>query len=488
MGVPHPAPPAALPQPSSGRVSPGAAAAVVAGGAVVLAVTAWLVAEGSLFVWAVPAVLAVGLGLAIAQPSPFAQAAAVLFLLTFQFRGEEGTTALEAISGLALVAYIGTWYVGTWLRRRRVVLSMFDVAALTWGGAGLIVGMMLGQVFGADAYDFRADVLATIPFLLYLPFKDLCVRHRHGPLLLGVALVVYGVVASVQSALFIRQVITGATAVWQIADARFAASEAPITAGLLLSAAAFATARTRAAGAVALVLTAGLFGGLILSKSRGFWVAAILGLSALTVVGRSGDRRRLALAAVLGATALAGIGLLLFADQLALIASGTLDRFASLASAGRDESLLNRFAETQGAWERIRVNPILGYGWGVQFSYYGFLSEGTVTWSFLHNGYVNLWYKTGLWGLGLMLFVWVSGVVRGGAAGRRAGLPTLERACALGAMATLVALSLAAVTSNPFSVLDQMLVVTLALALAHGMADRARFRPTPPAETTAGDP
>ena len=55
-------------------------------------------------------------------------------------------------------------------------------------------------------------------------------------------------------------------------------------------------------------------------------------------------------------------------------------------------------------------------------------------------------------------------------------LPPLERAGAFGAMATLVAFSLAAITSNPFSILDQMLVVTLSLALAHGLADRAAAR------------
>ena len=481
MEARSPAPPGALPG-APPRVPLGAAAAVVAGGAVVLAVTVWLVAEGSLLVWAVPAAVAVGLGLAIARPSPFAQAALVLTLLTLQFRGEQGTTPLEVASGLALVAYIGYWYLDTWLRRRRVVTSLFDVAALTWGTVGLAAGVVLGLLFGANAYDFRADVLATIPFLLYLPLKDLCARHRHGPLLLMGALVAYGIVGTIQSAFFLRQVITGATAVWEIADARFASSETGVTAGLLLCFAAFATARGSAARVVALVLAGGLFGGLVLSKSRGFWVAAMLGLAALVVACRPAERRRLLVAAVLGVGTLAAFALLLFPDQVAVIAGGSLDRLSTLASAGQDVSLLNRFAETRAAWDRILANPVLGYGWGVQFSYYGMLVDGTVTWSFLHNGYVSLWYKTGLWGLALMMFVWVGAVVRGAAAGRSAALPALERAGAFGAMATLVAFSLAAITSNPFSILDQMLVATVALALAHGAADRARFRPARSAE------
>ena len=468
---PAPLRPAGFPAPPPGSAL--ASAAVVAGGAAVLGLAVWLTAAGSLAVWAVPVVVAAGLAAAAARPSPFARLAVVLGLLTFQFRGEPGTTAMELLSGLALVAYLAHWYADVWLRRRRVVTSAFDVAALAWGVGGLFGGMVLGQVFGASAYDFRADVLAAIPFLLYLPAKDLCARHRHGPLLLAGALVVYGVIASVQSAFFFRQVVTGATEVWQIADARFSSSEAPITAGLLLCFAAFATARGRASRAAALVLAGVLFGGLVLSKSRGFWVAAVLGLGALAAVGRSAERRRLALAAVLGTSVLVALSLLLFADQVSLIVGGSLNRLATLATAGQDISLLNRFAETSAAWERIQANPILGYGWGVQFSYFGLITEGTVRWSFLHNGYVALWYKTGLWGLLLMMTVWVGGAVRGGVAGRSSGLAVTDRACALGATATLAALSLAAITSNPFSILDQMLVVTLTLAVAHGVADRA---------------
>lgn len=452
---------------------PLASAAVLLGGAAALALAVWLTAQGSLAVWAVPAVALVGIGVTLVRPGPFGRLAVLLGLLVFQFRGEPGTTPLELLSGLALVAYLAHWFADTWLRERRVTTSLFDAAALTWGVVGLVGGMVLGQLFGANGYDFRADVIATVPFLLYLPAKDLCARHRYGPVLLAGALVVYGVVASVQTAFFFRQVVTGATEVWEIADARFASSETSVTAGLLLCFAAFATARGRGVQAVALVIAGGLFGGLILSKSRGFWVAAVLGLLALGVVGRRADRRRLVVAAVLGTTALVALSFLLFADQVTLLLGGSLNRLASLATAGQDISLLNRFVETEAAWARIQANPVLGYGWGVQFSYYGLISQGTVNWSFLHNGYVALWYKTGLWGLLLMAAVWVGGVVRGGAAGRSPVLGPAERACALGAMATLTAFSLAAITSNPFSILDQMLVVTLLLALAHGVADRA---------------
>lgn len=452
---------------------PFARAAVVSTGAVLVALVLVATAVGSTLPWVFAGILGVSVVVVLVRPTPLVRLLGVLALQVFQLGGEEGLSAGEIVAGLALVGYLVHWYASVWLSGRPVVTSLFDAAAVAWGTVGLVVAAVLGQVFGANAYDFRADLLATLPFLLYLPVKDVCARHPRGVVSIGAVLLAFGLVASVRSAVLLRQTITTATQVWEIADARAILNETAIMSGLLVCFAALLTvsgARTRA---VLLGLVGVLFGGIILSKSRGFWVATVLGLGVLAVTVRSVERRRLVTAVVLGATALGVVAGLLFSDQVALLLDGSARRLASLATAGQDLSLLNRFAETRGAWERIRVNPILGYGWGVQFAYYGLLTDGTVRWSFLHNGYVNLWYKTGLWGLLLMMVVWVGGLVRAGRSGRTLRLGEWERACAYGATASLAALSLAAITSNPFSSLDLMLIVTLVLALAHGVADRA---------------
>ena len=447
----------------------------LAGAALAGLAAALAVALPSPLMWAVPAVALVGLGLAIVRPSPVGWLGIVLALQVFQLGGERGTAALEVIAGLALVGYIGAWYALAILARRRVVTSLFDVAAVTWGTVGLAAAAVLGQLFGADAYDFRADVLATLPFLLYLPVKDTCARNPRGVWVVLGVIVLFGLVATVQSVRDFRRVISGATALWEIADARFTASESAITAALLLSTAALTIVRGRARHLLILVGIGFLLGGLILTKSRGYWVAALLGLLAMGVFSRGEGRRRMATALVLGSGLLLAAAFVFFTDQIVLVATGSANRLLSLASAGQDISLLNRFAETRAAWEMILHNPVLGYGWGVQVSYYGLISQGTVTWAFLHNGYVALWLKTGLWGLLLMLTVWGGAITRGAATARDRALAPALRIGGLGAAATLSALTLSAITSNPFSILDQMFIFTLMVALAHGAADHAAW-------------
>ena len=411
--------------------------------------------------------------LGLVRPSPLALLLGVVALQVLQLGGGRGLQVGEVLGGLALVGYLAWWYLATWGSGRRVVASMFDAAALAWGTAGVAAAAVLGQLFGADPYDFRADLLAALPFLLYLPAKDAVARHPRGALAVAGALVALGLAATLESALLFRQTIQQATMAWQIADARPVVNEASMVAGVLIAFAGLVTTPDRRARRLLLVVAGVLLGGLILSKSRGFWVATVLGVAALGAASGPAERRRLAGALVRGAAVLAvGVAVLL-GDQIGLVLDGSLNRLASIASAGGDVSLVNRFAETRAAWDMISVNPVLGYGWGVQVTYYSLISEGTTHWAFLHNGYVALWLKTGLWGLGLMLWVWLGALVRGALASRERRLDASARAAGLGATATVAALSLVAITSNPFSSLDLMLVVTLTLALAHGVADRA---------------
>ncbi|MEL7474486.1 MAG: O-antigen ligase family protein [Planctomycetota bacterium] len=216
-----------------------------------------------------------------------------------------------------------------------------------------------------------------------------------------------------------------------------------------------------------------LLTGLIITKSRGFWVAGAFGILSMAVVAPGAGRRRIVGYGALGVAFLAGFGFLLFRDQLTLVALGVLDRLVSIGSATSDISIVNRLAESAAIWERIRANPVLGHGWGVQVTHFSVIAQSTRSWAFFHNGYLALWFKTGLWGLALMLTVWIGAMVRTARAARRTALPWSVRAPALGAGAAIAAFSPVVASSNPFSVLDQMLIVTITLALAHGVADRA---------------
>ena len=449
-----------------------AGAAVGAVGAALLGAAVWLASAESVLALALGAALVLGAALWLARPGPLARLTGVLLLQIAQLSGGRGTSVLEVVAGLALVGYLAHWYGVAALAGRPPWRTLFDVAAVAYGTVGLVFAAAVGQLFGADAYDFRADLLATLPFLFYLPVKDACVRYERGALTIGAVLVAFGLASTALNLYLFRAAVTSADAWYQVADARFNVGETSITAGLMVSLAGAAVTRRRGLALALAASAVALLGGLLITKSRGFWISAAFGIAAMVVVAPRSERRRIVGYGLVGLAGLVVVGSLLFRDQLALIAIGAFNRLVSIGTAGSSVSLLNRFAESEAVWAKIRANPVLGYGWGVQFTHYSIISEGTRHWAFMHNGYLNLWYKTGLWGLALMMAVWTGAMARAALAARRLGAAAGDRALALAAGATVAAFSPVAISSNPFSVLDQMLIVTLVLALAHGVADR----------------
>ncbi|MGB3541598.1 O-antigen ligase family protein [Rubrivirga sp.] len=448
------------------------AAAAIAG-VLAIGIVLLMAAGGSPAVWAIAVLVGGGLGLALWQPSPLARLTGVLLLQLVQLGGEEGTSALEAVAGLALVAYIGHWYVVAVLSGRPLVRNLFDAAAVTYGTVGFVVAIGLGLFFGPNPYDFRADIIATIPFLLYLPVKELCAKDDRAGTAIGVVLCTFGLFAALQNAVLFRSAVSSAEALYKVADARFNIGETSITAGLMIALASAALSRRRWFALGSIAVAGILIAGLVITKSRGFWISALFGIVAMAVVAPGRGRRRIIGYGTLGAVAVVGLAIAVLGDQLTVVALGALDRLVSIGTATQDISLINRFAESDAVWDKIKANPILGYGWGVQFSYYSVVADGTRDWAFLHNGYLSLWYKTGLWGLILVMTVWIGAMARAAKAARLLTLRLRDRALALAAGATMAAFTPVAISSNPFLILDQVMIVTVVMALAHGMADRA---------------
>ena len=69
-----------------------------------------------------------------------------------------------------------------------------------------------------------------------------------------------------------------------------------------------------------------------------------------------------------------------------------------------DISLLERVYETKRVLARIMENPIMGWGFSTEYLRLDMLKNRTYSYSFyIHNGYLSIWYKMGLFGLLAMM-------------------------------------------------------------------------------------
>ena len=215
------------------------------------------------------------------------------------------------------------------------------------------------------------------------------------------------------------------------------------------------------------------FGGLLLTQSRGYWLAFLLGTLVMFFLVEARYRRRMLLLAGLGLAALIGIGFAFFGAYMDLLLGGLLDRLASVGSAAStDVSLINRFREAKTVMSHVVKNPVLGYGMGVPYSFYDIAHQATDYDAFVHNGYVSLWYKFGLWGLGLMLFFWAGTIRRGVQAFLMKQGTLWMRLCGLASTLSLIAFTLSTLTSNPFFLKDSLFIFSIAAGLAGGAYQR----------------
>lgn len=381
----------------------------------------------------------------------------------------------EALFGVYFVGFVGLWYVQRLLAGEPIVRSRTDAVLALFAIGGLIGGVVLGAVSGARPEMLLGETRSFMMLLLYFPIREAVRSEPGGVHRVVAAFLVIGLASAAWNAYTLWSAFHSASELWEIIDIRTAYGESTLATSFLLGMGLLVGLRRRpwAQVAVAAVVSA-LFVGLVMTKSRGYWVATIVGGAVTFALLPRTERARVFKLGFAVAVGIAVAGTLFLGKYLSLLVAGIAKRFLTLGSATTaDVSFINRFYESAAAWELIKENPIAGYGFGVAFSRYDLVFKATMDWSFIHNGYVGMWYKLGLWGLALMLTAWVSCIAAGVRASRAPSLPVSERILAATCVGALLTLVITMNTSNPFLLADQTLVVTVAFGLASGLVQRA---------------
>ena len=382
---------------------------------------------------------------------------------------DAGLQLSEAVYGLYFLSVLGCWFASrVFFYRDRLVRAPEDGALLFF----LLYAMASAGwalFFGADLRVIIGEALVLVMLAFYFPVKEACSQSRRATLIVLGLIFWFALFASVRNVLEYRAALSSATKLYEIATGRVPLNEVLLMMPSLLMLVLLLYARKWRSRVLLLGCFMIVFAGLILTQSRGYWAAFLFGGMALFLLA---DRRRKGRILILMSGGLAVVlllGLLLFEDFMTIIVGGIIERFASLGSAiTSDISLVNRFYETAAVWERIKANPILGYGLGTPYEYFNLTVDNTRHWAFVHNGYAGLWYKFGLVGMSALLFFWARSIWNGIRLFRMTEAPRLLRLAGLSAAVCLVAETLVANTSNPFMIADATLMVALWGSLASG--------------------
>jgi O-antigen ligase len=404
---------------------------------------------------------------------PIWSVAAMIGAFVLVLRPQDGLAIGDLIFLAYYLAFLARWFTPRIMEWKRHVIRPEDVALLLFF-AIVIASIPVSLVFGAQLSDLVAQLLALSVLSLFFPIRDVCTRYPHGHLVMTGALMAVVTFAALRNLAQYQEIVLSAQQAWQFTTARVWVNDSLMMTGSVMGMVMtlFARRMMHKVG-FGLIFAASLVA-LVMTQSRGFWVAFLVGA---VVIFLMVDRRRkvqVLVAGALSAVAVGAVAALWLSEFLPLIVAGLTDRFGSLGTATTaDISLVNRFVESRAVFTKILLNPVVGYGIGVPFSFYDITWDATMTGTFIHSGYLSLWYRFGIFGLVFVLFFWATAAWNGLRTFRGSVNSLSLRACGLATAAVLIAYILPAQTSNPFVLIDSLFLFTCLSAIAGGVRIRA---------------
>ena len=376
----------------------------------------------------------------------------------------------EILYGLYYLAFLAHWFFTrsilngeTVCRRReeRVLLIFLILVTAT---------VPISFVFDAIPSFVMGEWLSLSMLGFYWPIREAIEKHPKGLKVVLGSVIFVGVFVLARNLLEYQSDLANAEALWQIATSRAITNESLLMVPALFCIALFLRTKSWWQQAFYLAMVLGLFAGLILTQSRAYWVAFFFGAGITFLFVPAKDKMRMLTVGILSAAGVFTLAYVVLGDYLMLVLTGLLDRFLTLETAvTKDISLINRFLEAKGVWKHIEVNPILGHGMGVPYRFFNITYLYSEVKTFVHNGYVALWFKFGTWGLGMMLFLMIRfWMMSFGNWYKRLAAP-VPRIVSLAATGAISALAVTATTANPFYQNDLMFMYAVLWGIAGGI-------------------
>lgn len=386
----------------------------------------------------------------------FASAAAL-------FENPEGMTAQGAAHyGLSVLAF-SLGVVPLAISNKLPVRNSVDYSVLLLLCC-VVYGVALGILVGDDASRTIAEIAyyaPLLPFFLYrYYFPDLQFRKSFGVVVLIMGIMVLAI------NLYNYQVLLAEAALdWQYQLARVPRNEVILLLGCSFFIASIGVTRNLFLKLIMIAMLGIFLIGLVLTHSRGYYLALLMSAVAMLLIADWKSKRHLVTTGgvmILSATVIA---LIFFADLFSVVYSAVIDRI-QLAGVGElDASLKQRIIETQAVWGEIIKNPIAGYGLGTEYLRYSVIHGIHQTSSYVHNGYLAVWYKFGLFGL-LAFLYFLYAILKQCRTIYRKSTNGPVKALALTGFGTVVGMMVVNITSPQFLAFTNMLVFVIIAVFA----------------------
>lgn len=320
-------------------------------------------------------------------------------------------------------------------------------------------GIMVGLLFGNPVLTIFGESASLFGLLLYFPLRQHLRSKQFQSYVIAITIIIL-VFVLIRNVLNYREIIAAAVLPWEATNARIATNELILLIGTVLTFCLVITTKKFLIQIIYLFLFSAFVGGLVLTQSRGYWLAFILGavIIFLTIDRKSKIKVLIYLFSLLGLVSI--IISLYFSDLFMFVLNALLARFESIGSGKLDISLYERFLESQTVLSLILDNPISGYGFGHFYTKKILFYANFIETSYVHNGYLAVWFKFGILGLLAFLTLWFSTIMYS-IRFYKISASQFEKAILLTIIGTVCGILLVNNTSNQVEIFESVLFLTL---------------------------
>lgn len=346
------------------------------------------------------------------------------------------------------------------IHRRRVIETGFDLMLAGFMAVGTVTTLIACLMHDGDLLQYVKEYGVVLDLLFYFPLRRVTTRPKDVIVIL-VLFVIIGMVNGSISLLTYRERLAKAVFQWQLTSSRSNLNEFTSQALFILGATIFAYARKLWLQVVSLGIAAAGLVFLLVSFSRSPIITAVLAIVIMVSLSPLRNGRRVVVALVVALGVGTGVAFLVFPQLASNIGQALVERVVTVAATGSDRSFNARLVESSTILSNyFAYSPVIGVGFGVFYKFLDPLTNTTITYSFVHNGYVWALFK---YGLPMALFFHVMLVyplIRLLAYGprRNAGL---VRAMVAGAVGYVLCSFVVNITSNIFTQVATILNVVI---------------------------
>lgn len=387
----------------------------------------------------------------------------VILLHFLLIQRSEEITFGELVFGIYFFSVLGFWFVRRKLFQEKSILEDTpDVVFVVF----LILctfSFVPAMLYTADPFKWFREYIVFIGFLLYFPIREYCREHNYTILLLSfLVLAAYVAISNLNQYKLATAV---AFYFWELVGYRQTASESLMMAIILVCTSLFLYTKSGSLKLLYLALVSFFGVSLILTFSRGYWIAIVLGFLLIFFLVEKSEKLRM-FRYVAASTGVASfLVVFLFSDFPKFLFDAIYTRFLSVGNIVSDPSVQNRLHESTAVIAHIASNPIVGRGLGTLFRYQNVLLERTYEGWYVHNAYLFLWFKVGLFGLITFMASYLLRLRQNLEAFRKQHNPA-RRAMLLGCFAILAVMIPLSITSPQFYARDSVLIIAICWGIA----------------------